>query len=186
MKKLTVLILVTAVSAFAQFGGLGDVAGGGKIDTTKADELLAKMDDLTTRFDNIQVTLDNATTVLNDVAAAHGIADALADPVATGKIAAELTEDEKALLQAQVEALIKVPEDITKITAEIPEVVAGTPEVITDLTTQIKDNPTKAGELNSLKDKLDAGTKSCETIGNEAGTTAEKTATLSSTIGSLL
>lgn len=184
MKRLTVLFLITAVAAFGF--GLGDVTGGSKIDTTNADALLTEMDSLTTRFDSIQSTLDSATTVLNDIASAHGIADALADPVATGKIVADLTEDEKAQLQAQFEALTKLPADITKLTAEIPGVIAGTPEVITDLVTQIKDNPLKAGELNTLKDKLDAGAKSCETIGTEAGTTAEKTATLSSTIGALL
>jgi len=184
MKKLTILLMITAVTAFAfDVGGLG---GGGKIDTTKADALLAEMDSLTTRFDSIQTTLDSATTVLNDIAAAHGIADALADPIATGKIIADLTEDEKAQLQAQVEALTKLPEDITELTADIPAVIAGTPDVIADLTTQITDNPLKAGELNTLKDKLDAGSKNCETIGTEAGTTVEKTATLSSTIGSLL
>ncbi len=184
MKKLTVLFLITAISAFGL--GLGDVTGGSKIDTTKADALLAKMADLTTRFDSIQSTLDSATTVLNDITAAHGIVDALADPVATGKLVSELSEDEKAQLKAQFEALAGLSEDITKITADIPGVVTDTPAVVTDLATQITDNPLKAGELNTLKDKLDAGTKSCETIGTEAGTTVEKTAILSSMMGSLL
>ncbi|MCP4231677.1 MAG: hypothetical protein GY771_16225 [bacterium] len=184
MKKLTILLLITAVAAFGfDVGGLG---GGGEIDTTKADALLAKMDEVAGSFESIQTTLDAATTVLNDIATVHGIADALADPVATAKIASELSDDEKAQLQAQVEALTKLPDDIAKITAEIPGIVSGTPDVITDLTNQITDNPLKAGELNSLKDKLDAGTESCGTITEEAGTTVEKATTLSDTISAIL
>jgi hypothetical protein len=184
MKNLTILLLVTAVTAFGF--DVGGLTGGAEIDTSKADALLAKMDGVATSFTDVQTTLDAATAVLNDISAAHGITDALADPAATAAIAADLTEDEKAQLQAQVEALTKLPDDIAKITGDIPGIISDTPAVITDLTNQITDNPTKAGELNSLKDKLDAGTKSCETITEEAGTTLEKATALSNTISSIL
>ena len=185
MKKLAVVLLVTAVAACGF--GLGDVTGGGgSLDTAKADALIKELTTIEGDFTAIKTTLENADAYLTEVATAHGIADILSDPTAAAKLAGELSADEKTKLGEHFSALGKVPADLTALTGKIPEVSTKAPEVITDLASQLKKSPLKAGEVGKLTDQLNAGVKACETVTGEAGETTEKATTLTETLTKML
>ncbi len=185
MKKLTLaLSLLVAVSAFAI--GLPDTGGGEDIDTSKADELIANIDEIVTKFDTATAQLDAARETINTVCAAHGIEDVLADPAATAGIAGELTDEEKTSLQEAVETIADVPATLTSLGTDIPAVVEGIPNVITDLVAQIQKNPMKAGGLKDLQSKLTEGQEKLGEIGPAATETTTAATELTTTLSSLL
>lgn len=185
MKKLTIiLVLLTAVSAFGF--DAGNLAGGGEIDTTKADELLAKIDEITANFDDCTARLDAATEAVNDVCAAHGISDVLGDPAATAGIAGDLNDDERTTLAEALERVAEVPDILASLGDDIPAVIEKIPDVMTDLTNQITDNPTKAGGLKDLKSKLTDGQTKLGEIAPAAAETTASANELSATVSALL
>jgi hypothetical protein len=185
MKKLILTVcLLAAVSAFGF--GLGDVTGGGEIDTTKADRLIARIDEIVADFDDCTVRLDTANETVNAICAAHGISDVLADPAATAAIAADLNDDERTTLFDAVESVSDVPGILGGLTDDIAEVMEEIPGVMTDLTSQISDNPTKAGGLKDLQGKLTDGQAKMGEIAPAAAETATSANELTTTVSALL
>jgi hypothetical protein len=166
--------------------GLGDATGGGEIDTTKADQLIAQIDEIVTNFEDCTARLDAANEAVNAVCAAHGISDVLGDPAATAAIAADLNDDERATLAEALESVSEVPEILTSLGDDIPAVIEKIPDVMTNLTDQISENPTKAAGLKDLQGKLTEGQTKLGEIAPAASETATSANDLSTTVSALL
>jgi hypothetical protein len=184
MKLIVAVSLLAAVSAFGI--GLGDVTGEGEIDTAKADQLIARIDEIVTNFEDCTARLDTANKAVNDVCAAHGISDVIGDPGVTASIAGDLSDDERATLAEALESVGDVPEILGGLPDDIAEVMEKIPDVMTDLADQISENPTKAGDLKDLKEKLTDGQEKLGEIAPAASETATSANELTTTVSTLL
>lgn len=185
MEKLILTVsLLAAVSAFGY--GLGDATGGSEIDTTQADQLIARIDRIVGDFDDCTARFDAAKKAVDEVCATHGISDVIGDPGVTASIAGDLSDDERTTLFDAMESVSDVPEILGGLPDDIAEVMEKIPDVMTDLTDQISENPTKAGDLKELQEKLTDGQTKMGEIAPAATETAKSANEFNTTVSSLL
>ncbi|MGD8718341.1 MAG: hypothetical protein PVH29_05905 [Candidatus Zixiibacteriota bacterium] len=186
MKKYLVLtcaaLLVTAVAASA----IGLPTGGGKVDTKKFDELIAKIDEVSNSVEAAKTKIDSAEATISGIAEAHGIADLFSDPAKVAELKSAVTDEDKANLQAQAELLATLPDDINGAVENATTLVAEIPTALTDLADQITKNPLAAKDLKDKKDQLENGKTALEGITADAPALVESAGNLSNTVAGLL
>jgi len=185
MKKYLVALCALALVAAATAGAIG-LPGGGKVDTKKLDELIAKIGAVSTAVEAAKAKIDGAEATLAAIAEAHGIADLMSDPAKIAELKNAVTDEDKAKLQAQVEALATVPDDLNAVVASSTELIAEIPNALTDLADQIINNPLAAKDLTSKKDKLTQGQAALEQVGTDAPALVESATNLSTTVAGLM
>ncbi|HUV86545.1 MAG TPA: hypothetical protein VMX79_05475 [bacterium] len=175
------ILAATVAGAFDLPGG-----GGGKVDTKKFDELITSIEEISVNLDAAKVKIDECDSTLAAIAEAHGIADLMSDPAKVAEIKDAITDDDKAKLQAQVESVQTVPDDLNAIIAKATEIMGKIPDALTDLVSQIKANPMAAKDLKDKQAKLQEGKTALEQITTDAPTLVESATNLASTITGLM
>jgi chromosome segregation ATPase len=184
MKKLFVLVSLFALAGTALGFGLPGV-GGGSINTTKVDQLIAKIDGINNDFTTIYSKVKAAKETLATVEAAHNLSGVLADAAKLQELAQALTDQEKADLQTSFTNLADVAGNIASLQGKIPAALADIPNVLTDLTNQATSNPTAIGQINTLKDKLTQAQTKLETTKTNATNAVTESAQLSDALKTL-
>jgi hypothetical protein len=175
-------LLVAAVAASA----IGLPTGGGKVDTKKFDELIAKIDEVSNSVDAAKAKIDTAEATISGIAEAHGIADLFSDPAKVAELKSAVTDEDKANLQAQAEALTTLPDDINGAVEKATTLVGEIPQALTDLGQAIADNPLAAGDLKNKKEQLEKGKTALEGIATDGPALVESAGNLSNTVAGLL
>jgi DNA repair exonuclease SbcCD ATPase subunit len=186
MKRYIALTCAALLVAAAAASAIGLPTGGGKVDTKKFDELIAKIDEVTTSVEAAKVKLDTAEATISDIAEAHGIADLFSDPAKIAELKDAVTDEDKAKLQAQAEALTTLPDDLSGAVEKATTLVAEVPTALTDLGQAIADNPMAAGDLKNKKDQLENGKTALEGITSDGPALVESAGNLSNTIAGVL
>jgi len=158
MKKHLTILAAFALGAAVAAGAIGLPGGGAKVDTKKIDEAIAAIDDLSGKFAAAKAKVDACQTTLSGIAHAHGIADILSDLGKVATLKDQITDAEKAQLQADVAALATLPADLQAITAAVPDILTNKiPAALTDVADQITKNPMAAADLKNKQEKLNQG-----------------------------
>jgi uncharacterized coiled-coil DUF342 family protein len=186
MRKYLVTLCACALVAAATAGAIGLPGGGGKVDTKKFDELIAKMDGVSAEFEEAKGKIDGAGTTLAAIAEGHGIADLMGDPAKIAELKAAVTDEDKAKLQEHVAALETIPDNLNAVVEKTTQLITEIPDALTDLANQITKNPLAAKDLTSKKDKLMEGKTALENIGAEVPALVESATNLSTTIAGLM
>ncbi len=186
MKRSIVAVCVLAVATAATAGAIGLPGGGGKVDTKKFDELIAKIDEVSADVEAAKAKIDEASATVTSIAEAHGVADLMSDPAAAAGIKDAITEEEKTQLQAQADAIQTIPDDLNAAMEKCTEIMGMIPDALTDLADQITKNPMAAGSLKGKKDKLDEGKAALEQVMAEIPALIESATNLATTVTGLL
>jgi chromosome segregation ATPase len=182
------LVVICSLIVAAAVAGAFDIpgAGGGKVDTKKFDELIAAIKEISTDFDNVKIKIDECDSTLAAIAAAHGIADLTSDPAKVAGLKDAVTDEEKAQLQTQVDAIQAVPDDLSALAEKATETMGKIPDALTDLVDQITKNPMAAGSLKDKKSELEEGKATLEQLTTDAPNLVESATNLASTITGLM
>ena len=186
MKNALVVACALALVAVTTAGAIGIPGGGGKVDTKKFDELIASMGELSATFDKAKAKIDESTATIAAIAEAHGIADLMSDPTKAAGLKDAITEDEKAQLQTQADALQTVPDDLNAVMEKATEIAGKIPDALTELADQITKNPMAAAGLKDKKDKLDKGKTTLEQVMANVPALVESATNLVTTITGLM
>jgi chromosome segregation ATPase len=186
MHKYVVALCALALIAAATAGAIGLPGGGGKVDTKKFDELIAQIEEIAGSFEAAKGTVDECQTTLAGIAEKHGIADLFSDPANIAALKDAVTDDDKAALTAQAEALATVPDDLNAAVTKATELTTKVPDAISDLATQITENPLAAKDLQDKQAQLETGKAALETVSTEAPALVESSTNLGETIAGLM
>jgi capsule polysaccharide export protein KpsE/RkpR len=186
MKKYLVALCAAALVAAATAGALGLPGGGGKVDTKKFDELIAKIEAVAKDVEEAKAKIDGAETTLISIAQAHGIADLLSDPANVATLKSALTEEEKAQLQAQLDGLASISEDLNAAVETSSTLLAEVPPALTDLVDQITKNPLAAKDLKDKQQQLEQGKTALEQVATDAPALVESATSLSATVAGMM
>ncbi len=187
MKRSLVAVCVLAVATAAAAGAIGlPGGGGGKVDTKKFDELIAKIDEVSAGVEAAKAKVDEASNTVTSIAEAHGIADLTSDPAAAAGIKDAITDEEKSQLQAQADAIKAIPDDLNAAMEKATEIMGMIPDALTELADQITKNPMAAASLKGKKDKLDEGKAKIEQVMADVPALIESAANLVTTVTGLL
>lgn len=187
MKRSIVPVCVLAV-AMAAASGAFDLpgGGGGKVDTKKFDELITSMDEVSSRLDEAEAKIDECDSALAAVAASHDLANVIGDPTKIAELKGAVTEDEKATLEAQADAVKTIPDDLTAIAEKATEIMVKIPDALTDLGNQITANPMAAKDLRDKQAQLQEGKAALEKITADVPALIDSVTNLTSTIEALM
>jgi uncharacterized phage infection (PIP) family protein YhgE len=187
MKRSIVGVCVLAVATAAAAGAIGlPGGGGGKVDTKKFDELITSMDEVSSRLDEAKAKIDECNSALAAVAAGHDLTEVIGDPTKIAELKDAVTEDEKATLKAQADAVKTIPDDLTAIAEKATEIMVKIPDALTDLASQITANPMAAKDLKDKQAKLQEGKAALEKITADVPALIDSVTNLMSTITTLL
>jgi chromosome segregation ATPase len=186
MKKYVIALcgaaLVTAGAASA-FELPGSDA---KVDTKKIDELIASIQEVSGELEVARVKIDVCHATLAQTAEAHDAAGLLSDPAKLAELRDDLTDEEKAMLEAQAEIIQTVPDDLTAAEEKAKEIVDKIPGARADLAKQIKDNPAAAASLLDKDEKLKEGKAALEQIADDVPELVASATSLAAKVASLL
>jgi chromosome segregation ATPase len=174
------LVTAAATSAFELPGA------GAKVDTKKIDELIASIKELSGEFEVARGKIDVCHATLTEIAEAHDASDLLSDPAELVEIRDDLTDEEKAMLEAQAEIIQTVPDDLTAANEKATEITAKIPDALADLANQIEENPAAAASLTDKKEKLEEGKAALEQVATEVPELVESVTSLAARVASLL
>ena len=186
MRKYLVALCACALVVAATAGAIGLPGGGGKVDTKKLDELLAKIDGVSAEFEEAKAKIDGAEATLAAIAEGHSIADLMSDPAKVAELKDAVTDDDKAKLQEHVAALATIPDNMNAAVEKSTQLIAEIPAALTDLANQITKNPLAAKDLLSKKDKLTQAQAALEQVGTNAPALVESATNLSTIIAGLM
>ncbi len=187
MKKYLVTLCGVALAAATVAGAFGlPGGGGGSIDTTKIDEAIAAMDELSQNFETAKTKVDGCQQTVAAIAEAHGIADITSDLSKLAEIKDAITDEEKASLQEQAQAIATIPNDLQALTEAVPTVLTKVTEALTDVASQISSNPMAAASLKDKKDQLDQGKAALGQIGTDAPALIDSSKNLATTLAGIL
>jgi chromosome segregation ATPase len=186
MKKNILPACVLAVATAAAAGAIGLPGGGGKVDTEKADELIAEIKEVSTNLEAAKVKTDECDSTLAAIAAEHGLTDVTGDPAKIAELKDALTEEEKAELQAQGDVMKTVPGDLSAVAAKATEVMGKIPDALTDLASQIAANPMAAKDLKDKQAQLQEGQAALEKITADVPALIDSATNLTSAITALM
>lgn len=186
MKKYVIVLCGAALVAAAAVSAFEIPGVGAKVDTKKFDELIASIEEVSGMLEVARGKIDVCHATLAEIATAHDAAELMSDPVQLAGLKDAITDEEKALVQAQAEIIQTVPDDLQAATEKATEITGKIPDALTELVDQISKNPMAAVSLKDKQEKLEDGKAALEEVVSEVPALVETATSLVSAVTGLL